>query len=141
MNGPASPLSGVHHVRIPVSDLDDAAKWFSDLLGYQREFPFKRDGAIVGWALQHPNGGPSLALIEDSARAKALSGFPLLAFGLADEDAVRRMAARLDDHGISHGGVQPALVKVKLPFVEGPEGIQFGFYAMDQAQPRKEDLP
>jgi catechol 2,3-dioxygenase-like lactoylglutathione lyase family enzyme len=125
-------LSGAHHVRIPVSDLDAATEWFADLLGYAREFPFKSGEAVTGWALRHPHGGPSLALIQDPARAQALSGFPLLAFGAPDAPTVQRMAARLDTRGIAHGGVQPALVEIKLPFVEGPDGILFGFYVMDQ---------
>jgi catechol 2,3-dioxygenase-like lactoylglutathione lyase family enzyme len=127
-------LLGAHHVRIPVSDLDAATDWFAELLDYARDFPFKSDGAVTGWAMRHPDGGPSLALIKDPARAKALSGFPLLAFGAPDAQAVERMAARLDALGIPHGGVQPALVEIKLPFVEGPDGIQFGFYVMEQTQ-------
>jgi catechol 2,3-dioxygenase-like lactoylglutathione lyase family enzyme len=140
MNRPAPPLCGAHHIRIPVSALEPAVAWFVDLLGFQREFPFKVDGAIVGWALRRPDGGPALALVEDPSRARALRGFPLLAFGVPDEAAVRDMAARLDQLGITHGGVQPALVKFKLPFVEGPDGIQFGFYVTDQTQPEERTL-
>ena len=33
------------------------------------------------------------------------------------------------------GGVQPALVGVKLPFVEGPDGILLGFYVKADASP------
>ena len=141
MTRPAPKLSGAHHVRIPVTELDPAVEWFADLLGYEREFPFKADGAIIGWALRRPSGGLALALVEDPARANALRGFPLMAFGVPDEAAVRDMAARLDQRAIPHGGVQPALVKVKLPFVEGPDGILFGFYVMDQTKPEERDLP
>ncbi|MEA3003054.1 MAG: hypothetical protein QOH81_1842 [Sphingomonadales bacterium] len=126
-------LTGAHHVRIPVSALEASIEWFADLLGYEREFPFKAEGSIIGWALRHPEGGPSLVLIEDAARALACRGFPLLAFGVPDEAAIRRIAARLDARGIAHGGVQPALVEVKLPFVEGPDGILFGFYVKARA--------
>jgi catechol 2,3-dioxygenase-like lactoylglutathione lyase family enzyme len=128
---PALALSGAHHVRIPVSDLEAGAAWFADLLGYEKEFPFKAEGSVTGWALRHMNGGPSVTLIEDAARASACRGFPLFAFGVPDEATVRSIAARLDARGIEHGGVQPALVKVKLPFVEGPDGILFGFYVKE----------
>ncbi len=128
-------LSGAHHVRIPVSDLDAAVAWFGEVFGYAPQFPFKREGAVTGWALQHAGGGPSLALVEDAARAGALRGFPLLAFGAPDEAAVVGIAARLDARGIAHGGVQPALVKVKLPFVEGPDGILFGVYVKEPRPP------
>jgi catechol 2,3-dioxygenase-like lactoylglutathione lyase family enzyme len=132
MNSPQAQLSGVHHVRIPVSQLDAAVDWFVDLLGYERAVAFNAEGAVVGWALQHANGGPSLALIEDPTRAAACRGFPLFAFGVPDEQSAHRIAAGLDARGIVHGGVQPALVKVKLPFVEGPDGILFGFYVTGQ---------
>jgi catechol 2,3-dioxygenase-like lactoylglutathione lyase family enzyme len=138
MNGHDLELAGAHHVRIPVSDLGAAVAWFAEVLGYEREFPFKLDGVITGWALRHARGGPALALVEDPARARACRGFPLLAFGVADEDAVVRIAADLDARNIPHGGVQPALVQVKLPFVEGPDGILFGFYVKEQAQPLQE---
>jgi catechol 2,3-dioxygenase-like lactoylglutathione lyase family enzyme len=133
MNGQIVTLSGAHHTRIPVSDLDAAVRWFVDLLGYEEEFPFKKDGATFGWALRHSDGGPSLTLIEDAERAAACRGFPLFAFGVPDEKTVRELAKRLDERGIAHGGVQPAIVKVKLPFVEGPDGILFGFYVKDAA--------
>jgi catechol 2,3-dioxygenase-like lactoylglutathione lyase family enzyme len=126
-------LSGAHHVRIPVSDLEAAVGWFADLLGYEKEFSFKADGSVTGWALCHPNGGPSVAVVEDDARARPLRGFPLFAFGVPDEATVRGIAERLDARGIRHGGVQSAMVNVKLPFVEGPGGILFGFYVKSSA--------
>lgn len=135
MTGASALLSGVHHVRIPVSSLEAAAQWFAELLGYEREFPFTAEGLVTGWALRHSAGGPALALIEDPIRARVCRGFPLLAFGLPNATAVRAMADRLDSRGITHGGVQPALVEVKLPFVEGPDGILFGFYVKPEEFP------
>lgn len=129
----AVTLAGAHHVRIPVSDLEAAVAWFADLLGYEKEFPFEADGAVTGWALRHAAGGPAVTLIADGDRARACSGFPLFAFGVPDEVTVRVIAARLDARGIAHGGVQPALVKIKLPFAKGPDGILFGFYVKEPA--------
>jgi catechol 2,3-dioxygenase-like lactoylglutathione lyase family enzyme len=130
-------LSGAHHVRIPVSDLDAAVAWFADLLGYEKEFAFKAQESVIGWALRHTNGGPAITLIEDAGRARACRGFPLFAFGVPDEATVCSIAARLDAREILHGGVQPALVKVKLPFVEGPDGVLFGFYVKESLPERR----
>jgi catechol 2,3-dioxygenase-like lactoylglutathione lyase family enzyme len=128
---PVLHLSGAHHVRLPVSDIEAGAAWFADLLGYEKEFPFKTEESVTGWALRHLSGGPSVTLIEDAARASACRGFPLFAFGVPDEATIHTIAARLDARGIRHGGVQPAMVKLKLPFVEGPDGILFGFYVKE----------
>ena len=123
-------LSATHHVRLPVSDLERAIVWFADVLEYERDFPFKKDDQVIGWALKHAAGGPPLVLIADAPRAKVCSGFPFFAFGVPDEAAIRQIEERLDARGIAHGGVQPALVEVKLPFVDGPDGILVGFYVV-----------
>lgn len=132
MNSSAAPLRGVHHVRLPVSDLERSVAWYVDLLGYQKDFPFRQDGHVVGWALRHPDGGPDLVLFADGDRARAAGGFPFFAFGVPDEAALRMIEARLDERGIAHGGVQPALTQVKLPFVEDPDGHLIGFYVVGE---------
>jgi catechol 2,3-dioxygenase-like lactoylglutathione lyase family enzyme len=118
-------LAGIHHVRLPVADLARSFAFFSELLDYEREFDFPDGG---GWALRHAEGGPKLVLWVDPALAAATAGFPWFSLGLPSAQAVRALAAELDRRGISHGGVQPGLVEVKLPFVQDPDGHLIGFY-------------
>jgi catechol 2,3-dioxygenase-like lactoylglutathione lyase family enzyme len=118
-------LAGIHHVRLPVSDLERSFAFFSELLGYEREFDFPGGS---GWALRHAGGGPKLVLWDDPALAAATAGFPWFSLGLPSAQAVRDLAAELDSRGIPHGGVQPAFVEVKLPAVQDPDGHLIGFY-------------
>lgn len=121
-------LAGTHHVRLPVRDVERSVAWYSDLLGYERDFPFNDGERVLGWALKHSAGGPALALIHDPVRAASGAGFAYFAFGMPDEQAIQALCLRLDARGISHGGVQKALAGIKLPFVEDPDGHHLGFY-------------
>ena len=132
MNDIAIRLCATHHVRLPVADLERSFRWYSQLLGYERDFDFRAEGEIVGWALKHPRGGPRLVLWLDAERAKSASGFPYFSFGVADEATIRQLEAACNASGIQHGGVQPALVGVKLPFVRDPDGHLLGFYIVRQ---------
>ena len=129
-------LAGIHHVRLPVSDLARSVEWFSELLRYELDFPFKDGDRIIGWALLHPAGGPPLTLMHDPVRAVNCAGFQYFSFGMPDEQAIDAMAARLDQRGIAHGGVQKALAGVKLPFVEDPDGHLLGFYMIGPRDPK-----
>ena len=133
MNQAAVRLCATHHVRLPVSDLEQSFRWYAELLGYERDFDFKNsNGETYAWALKHPNGGTSLVLVRAPRRAEVASGFPYFAFGVADEATIRQLEAIFNAKSVKHGGVQPALVGVKLPFVEDPDGHLLGFYVIGE---------
>src|SRR6266481_844437 len=118
---PAVPLCATHNVRLPVSNLEQSFRWYADLLGYERDFDFKNSkNEIYAWALKHPNGGTPLVLMHDPERAKAARGFPYFSFGVPDETTVRQLETAFNAKGVKHGGIQPALVGIKLPFVQDP---------------------
>jgi catechol 2,3-dioxygenase-like lactoylglutathione lyase family enzyme len=123
-------LVGIHHLRLPVADLARSFAFFSDLLGYERDFDFPGEGGPSGWALRHTDGGPDLVLWHHPALAAATAGFPWFSIGLPSAQAVADLAAELDRRGIAHGGVQRAFVEVKLPFVRDPDGHLIGFYVV-----------
>jgi catechol 2,3-dioxygenase-like lactoylglutathione lyase family enzyme len=121
-------LTGVHHVRLPVTDLDRSYVFWRDVLGYERDFDLPGPDGPQGWALWHPAGGPRVVLWRDPEKAAASSGFPWFSIGLPSRQDVLSLAEELDRRGIRHGGVQDALVEIKLPFVNDPDGHLIGFY-------------
>jgi catechol 2,3-dioxygenase-like lactoylglutathione lyase family enzyme len=121
-------LTGVHHVRLPVSDLGRSFTFWGGVLGYEREFDFPGQDGARGWALRHPLGGLRLVLWRDPDRAAASAGFPWFSLGLPSSRDVINLAEELDRRGISHGGLQDAMVEVKLPFVADPDGHLISFY-------------
>jgi catechol 2,3-dioxygenase-like lactoylglutathione lyase family enzyme len=121
-------LTGVHHLRLPVRQLEQSFAFWHELLGYERDFDFAGPEGPRGWALTHPRGGPDLVLWHDPAKAEAGSGFPWFSVGLPSPEGIHSLARELDRRDVRHGGVQDGLVGIKLPFVNDPDGHLIGFY-------------
>ena len=92
-------LAGVHHLKLPVTDLARSRGWCHSRLGYELRAEMVEQGQLMGLALAHPNGGPALALRLDPERAHAAAGFDYFAVGVPDKDAIDELAARLTAQG------------------------------------------
>lgn len=121
-------LTGVHHVRLPVSDLERSAAFWQEIFGYELDFDFPGEDGPVARAFHHPHGGPNIVLWIDPERARVTSGFVWFGIGVPSAQHIEDLAAELDARGIEHGGVQGAFVEVKLPFVRDPDGHLISFY-------------
>jgi catechol 2,3-dioxygenase-like lactoylglutathione lyase family enzyme len=123
-------LSGIHHVKLPVSDLNRSREWYTSVLGLRVEIEFVEDGELMGLALADAAGRLSLALRIDPVRAAALSGFDALALLVPKREDVDAWRDRLDDLGQAHGGVvtghQGGSVLIGL---HDPDGIEIRLYA------------
>ncbi len=127
----APALAGIHHLKLPVSDLARSREWYQSRLGYQVEVEFVEQGTLMGYALAHPNGGPPLGLRLDPGRARAAAGFDYFAIGVPDQAALDDLARRLDDLGESHAGVHRAGLGWILPLLHDPDGHEVRFYTME----------
>jgi catechol 2,3-dioxygenase-like lactoylglutathione lyase family enzyme len=125
-----SDLSGVHHVKLPVADLDRSRHWYTSVLGLSVDIEFTEDGVVMGLALSAPDRSVHLALRHDPVRAQALAGFDLIALAVPTRNAVQAWRQRLDELGQPHGGVvtghKGGSVLVGL---HDPDGIEIRLYA------------
>jgi catechol 2,3-dioxygenase-like lactoylglutathione lyase family enzyme len=128
MDAPA--LAGVHHLKLPVSDLERSRSWYESRLGYELAREVVEGGTLMGVALRHPNGGPGLALRLDPDRAAAAAGFDYFAIGVPDKDALEDLAARLTALGEHHAGVHVASTGWILPLLHDPDGHEVRFYTI-----------
>src|SRR5262249_56694653 len=108
-------LAGVHHLKLPVTDLARSRDWYQTRLGYQVVAEFVEQGQLMGYAMTHSNGGPALALRLDPDRARAAAGFDYFAIGVPDKDAIGPLADRLTALGEQHARVHRATVRLILP--------------------------
>lgn len=123
-------LIGIHHVKLPVSDLARSRAWYHRVLEFETVIEFVEDGVVHGVALQRDGCQSHLALRHDPDRARALAGFDAVALLVPSRDDVDRWSARLDDLGEPHGGVvrghHGGAVLVGL---HDPDGIEIRLYA------------
>jgi catechol 2,3-dioxygenase-like lactoylglutathione lyase family enzyme len=96
--------AGIHHLKLPVTDLARSREWYQTRLGYRVQIEFVEQGRLMGYALEHPNGGPPLALRLDPERARAAAGFDYFAIGVPGKETIEQLAARLTALGGSARG-------------------------------------
>ena len=130
MNTPL--LDGIHHVKIPVTDLERARAWYQSRLGYQVDVEFVEDGRLMGLALSHPNGGPHLALRLHPERSAGFGDFDFFAIGVPTKQAIDDLAQRLTALGEAHDGVHFATIGWILPALHDPDGHEVRFYTTEQ---------
>jgi catechol 2,3-dioxygenase-like lactoylglutathione lyase family enzyme len=125
------PLRGVHHLKLPVRDIERTEAWYQRVLGYRRAAEFIENDVVMGIAMVHPVGGPELAFHLDPERAQAAAGFDYFAIGVPDEATMHTLAARLDELGEQHGGVHHAMRGWILPYLHDPDGHEVRFYTIE----------
>ena len=126
----APALAGVHHLKLPVTDLERSREWYHTRLGYQVQLEFVEQGRLMGYSLSHPNGGPALALRLDPERARAAAGFDYFCIGVPDKATIDQLAARLTGFGERHAGVHWATIGWILPDLHDPDGHEVRFYTI-----------
>lgn len=126
----APVLAGIHHLKLPVTDLTRSLEWYRSRLGYDVQVEFVEKGTLMGLALVHPAGGPDLGLRLDPDRARAAAGFDYFAIGVPGKAAMDALARKLDGLGQPHLGVHRASLGWILPEVLDPDGHALRFYTM-----------
>ena len=123
-------LDGIHHLKLPVTDLARSLAWYQERLGYEVLHEFVEGGVRMGISMTHPNGGPDLAIRLDAERARAAAGFDYFAIGVPGRDAIDALAAALDAQGEAHDGVVRTPVGWVLLGVHDPDGHEVRFYTV-----------
>ena len=131
MTSTAPELDGIHHVKLPVSDLDRSRAWYESRLGYRLTTEFIEGGTVMGLALAHPNGGPDLALRLNPELAARAAGFDYFAIGVPTKAAIDALAQRLTALGEQHAGVHFATIGWILPHSHDPDGHEIRFYTTE----------
>ena len=123
-------VSGIHHAKLPVSDVARSRDWYVRVLGFEVDIEFIEEGVLRGIALRHPGGPASLALRHDPDRAAAMNGFDALALLVPSHAEVTAWEARLDAAGEQHGGVVTGHTGGRiLVGLTDPDGIEIRLYA------------
>lgn len=127
----------IHHLKLPVSDLDRSAEFYGRALGAVRraEFDhFSPSGVLFAYILEVPGLGTWLELRHLPDRARTLAGFDPITLQVADREALARWMRYFDAQGIAHSGILPGVVGWLLVF-EDPDGLRTRFYTRERHGP------
>jgi catechol 2,3-dioxygenase-like lactoylglutathione lyase family enzyme len=124
-------LDGIHHVKLPVADLDRTAEWYSSRLGYRLLIRFTKRGRDTGLVMGHPDGGPMLSFVHDPDRAARVAGFDYFSIGVRDKEALEAISARLAAFDDANAGIHFATIGWILPDTHDPDGHEVRFYTND----------
>ncbi|MGW7427106.1 antibiotic biosynthesis monooxygenase [Streptomyces sp. NPDC054813] len=121
---------GIHHLKLPVTDLERSARWYGAVLGARRlpELDHRRpDGTLFAVILDVPGLGTRLELRLDPATATALEGYDFLTLAVDDQAALGQWIPHLDTLGIPHSPPVVALVGWLL-VIPDPDGQRLRLY-------------
>ncbi|MGO9875823.1 MAG: VOC family protein [Acidimicrobiia bacterium] len=95
-----SPLVGLHHVRLPVSDVSRSSDWYTQVFGFEARMALEEDDRLVGIVVSH-RSGLTLGLHDAPDLARALRGFCPFAFSIGTVDELSRWCSHLDTLGVN----------------------------------------
>ncbi len=125
-------ILGVHHVKVPVSDLVRSRAWYERVFDLEplMEFRDDSDGVVRGVSYK-AKGDLALALREHPAAARGIAGFDFFAVMLCGRPDIDAWATRLEELGIAHSDIIDAPIGFIMSF-DDPDGIQLRFYTLNE---------
>jgi catechol 2,3-dioxygenase-like lactoylglutathione lyase family enzyme len=125
-------LAGVHHLKIPVSDLDTSTAWYGTALRAHRDERFDHrdaDGRLFGVILTIPGVDIPVELRLAPESAAATAGHDPITFGVADRAGLDRWVAHLDGNGVEHSPVIAGFIGHLVQF-SSPDGLEIRIYTV-----------
>ncbi|MFN8028639.1 MAG: VOC family protein [Acidimicrobiia bacterium] len=131
MSEATGQILGLHHVKIPVSDMARSREFYERVLELEplTEFRDDHDGVVRG-VVYRSKGDLMISLREQPVAAAGLRGYDPFAMLLRGRADIDHWVDRLDELGIDHDPVVEATVGSMLRFLD-PDGIEVRFYTLD----------
>ena len=109
---------GLHHVRVPVSDVLASRDWYAEALGLSPILVTEDEDMVTGVVMGHPSG-VVVGLHFAPEIANALSGFAVIGLAVTDLEA---WVLHLDGLGVAHSGIIDSHLG-RCVRVDGPDGL------------------
>lgn len=123
-------LSGIHHLKIPVSDLDTSLAWYARVLGAVRLPEFDhvgRDGKLFAYIISIPGVSTLVELRLSPKMSENLAGFDPTVFAVDTLASLTAWRDRLDNLEVENSSILRGLIGWLLIFHD-PDGLSVRFY-------------
>lgn len=128
---PSSPgISGLHHLTLPVTDLDVSLEWYQRVLGatrIERHDHLDEQGTRFAVVLEVADLGTLLELRAAPDRARALEGFAPITFAASDEAVLHAWLHHLDGQGVPHSPITARRAGSSVSCTS-PDGTELAIY-------------
>lgn len=132
------PLRGIHHLKLPVSDLNASLAFYERAFGARRipEADHRRasDGSLYAYILAVPGLGTALELRLDPERAARHRLFDPVTIAVRDRATLDAWDEYLTGQGIVHSEVITA-IQAWLIVVPDPDGHRLRLYTLETHGP------
>lgn len=124
-------ILGLHHIKIPVSDLPTSRAWYERVFELETltEFRDDEDGVVRG-VVYRALGDLVLSLRENGAAAQGVAGFDPFAIMLRGRADIDFWAQRLESLGVEHAPIIAAEIGFIMSFHD-PDGLELRFYTLN----------
>ena len=124
-------MPAITHVAVTVTDLETSEAWYTKVLGAEPVLdedtgPFRHIVYALGGTLLGLHGFPDLNSKDNFDERRP--GLDHIAFGVGTRGELEQWAARLDELGITHGGIKDAGYGSGLSFRD-PDNIALEIFA------------
>jgi catechol 2,3-dioxygenase-like lactoylglutathione lyase family enzyme len=130
-------LRGVHHLKIPVSDLSRSVEFYTAVFGARRIAEADHvdaAGQLYACILDIADLGTLLELRLDPGQASAMAGFDPVTIAVDDRAALAAWRAHLDALEVPHSD-EIVAIQAWLIVLADPDGIRLRFYTLERHGP------
>jgi catechol 2,3-dioxygenase-like lactoylglutathione lyase family enzyme len=121
-------LLGVHHIRLPVVDIEASSDWYQTVFGFEILLYEEEESMAVGAVLRHESGVVVGLHVAEASLVSAMEGFNVL--GLIGDD-IPAWIEELDRLGVAHGELTRSSAGYFIEVV-GPNGTTVQLHTAEQ---------
>jgi glyoxylase I family protein len=137
-------LTGIHHLGLTVSDVERSARWYQDVLGFERVGQLSDAGTERRKIfLRHVGLDARLGLVEHRTSSKrpfdeTECGLDHLAFAVPSREALERWAARLEALAVPFSPIASSfsIPGAAVLVFRDPDNVQLELFATPEADAR-----
>lgn len=139
-------LEGIHHLKLPVADLQRSLDFYERVFGAQRipeaDHRKRDDGSLYAYILKVPGLNTMLELRLNSKHAQQQRHFDPFTLAVKDKATLELWKAYLDDCAIPHSPILNA-IQAWVVVIEDPDEHRLRLYTLEthgpEVQPQEDD--